>query len=89
MTKKCNYLYIVTGVSYIGQKLGDLEKLSHRQIIPIDDLESRFWPDIKQFLIGQTLPMTDGKPAITGYHLKKWLDKLIKKGFDEEIDFSK
>jgi hypothetical protein len=79
----------MTGVSTIGQKIGDLQKLANRQFIPIDELDSRFRPDIKHFLIGQTLPISDGKPAITGYLFNRWLDKLSKEGFDEEIDFSK
>lgn len=79
----------MNGVSDIGKKISDLEKLSQKQIILIDELEAHFRPDIKQFLAGETLPLFNGKPAITHYHFKRWLEKLAKAGFDEEIDFTK
>ncbi len=75
--------------SFIGEKLSELEKLSHKNFIFIDELDVHFHPDIIHFLVGETLQLSDGKPAVPVGLYNKWLDKLVRQGFDKEIVFTK
>ena len=77
-------------LSVIANKMTELERLLDKQIILFDgDIDAHFHGDIKNFLVGQTLPVKDGKTLITAHLFKLWLEKLKTHGFDKEIDFSK
>lgn len=76
-------------ISQIAQKFQDLERLSNQEVILIDDIEKEFRPDLKKFVLGETLSINNGQISIGHNLFKKWLTKIMTKGFDYEIDFKK
>lgn len=73
----------------IAQKLGSLPSLATgTKPIYLDDVAQEFRQDLSTFIIGETLHMQDGKIVIGKNLYKKWLRKLVDKGFDYEIRFS-
>ncbi len=52
----------------------------------IDDVPKPFRKDLKTFLIGETfMPTADGNIMIGANLYKSWINKLIIKGFDEDV----
>ena len=54
--------------------------------LAVDDVPKPFRKDLKTFLIGETfMPSTDGRIMIGANLYKSWINKLVKKGFDEDV----
>lgn len=83
-----NYICSMPNASVIGEKLSELKRLSNKNFILIDDLDAHFRPDIIHFLVGETLAISDGKQAVPAGLYHRWLDKLVRQGFDNEIAFT-
>jgi hypothetical protein len=78
---------IMRDFTIISQRLEALKSLSQKDTIVLDDLRDEFRPDIKRFIVGETLSMRDGKIVIGNNLYRRWLHKIQTKGFDYEIDF--
>jgi len=55
---------IMRDFTIISQRLEALKSLSQKDTIVLDDLRDEFRPDIKRFIVGETLSMRDGKIVI-------------------------
>jgi hypothetical protein len=76
-------------LAIISESLGSLYKLSHKNMIFLDDVQEEFRTDLQHFIVGETLTMQQGKLVIGNNLYKKWLEKIGTKGFDYEIDFKR
>jgi len=76
-------------LAVISESIGALQKLSKRDGIFLDDLQSEFRTDLQNYIVGETLSMRNGKIVIGNNLYKKWLTKVRTKGFDYEIDFKR
>jgi hypothetical protein len=83
-----SYLYAMLDPGIISDKIGALDRLAEKKVILIDEVEPLFHRDLLKFLVGQTLTMRNGQVVIDNHTYRKWLDKIRRRGFDEEIELS-
>ncbi len=76
-------------LNVISKSIEELQKLTLKETIYLDDVQLKFMPDLQKFIVGETLSMRDGKLVIGNNLYKKWLMKIRIKGFDYEIDFKR
>jgi len=74
-------------LAIIAERFEDLQRLSHKPTVYLDDLREEFRPDLQHFIVGETLTLREGKIAIGNNTFQQWLEKIRTKGFDYEIAF--
>ena len=74
-------------LSIISDKISALRKLLDKTTIFYDDLPKEFQADLRNYIVGETLSIRNGKVVVGNNLYKKWLTKIRTKGFDYEIDF--
>jgi hypothetical protein len=77
----------MSNLSIIPERFEELQHLSQRGTVYLDDLSEEFRPDLQRFIVGETLTIRDGKIAIGNNTFHQWLEKIRTKGFDYEIAF--
>ena len=78
----------MSNLTLISKRFDALQKLAEKEdTIVIRSLRKEFRPDLQRFIIGQTLTMKNGEPAIGKNLYKRWLKKIKTSGFCEEIKF--
>ena len=77
----------VNELANISESISSLQRLSRKDVIFLDDLQSEFRPDLQNYIVGATLSMRNGKLVIGNNLYKSWLNKIKTRGFDYEIDF--
>ncbi|TKC08544.1 hypothetical protein [Pedobacter frigoris] len=55
----------------------------------LTDLRQEYRRDLKQFIVGETLTVKNGKPVIGKKLYQSWLYKLKVKGFDYDIELKR
>jgi hypothetical protein len=73
----------------MSESIGELQNLSEKGTIFLDDIQMEFRSDLQNYIIGATLSTTDGKLVIGNNLYNEWLRKIRTKGFDYEIDFKR
>ena len=58
-----------------------------KDIIHITDLRKEFRQDLKNFIVGETLGVKDGKIVIGKNLYKRWLHKIKTRGLDYDVKF--
>jgi len=58
-----------------------------KEVIFITDLRREYRQDMKNFIIGETLGVSNGKVVIGKNLYKRWLYKIKTKGFDYDVKF--
>jgi hypothetical protein len=74
-------------LAIIPERFEALRRLSDKSEVYLDDIREEFRQDLRNFIIGETLTMRNGKLVIGNNLYRQWLDKIKLKGFDYEIDF--
>lgn len=76
-------------LAIISESIDELQNLSKKETIFLEDLQTVFRPDLQNYIVGATLSMRNGKLVIGNNLYKEWLTKIRTKGFDYEIDFKR
>lgn len=71
----------------IPERFETLQRLSNKSEVYLEDLREEFRQDLRNFIVGETLTMRNGKLVIGNNLYMLWLNKVKLKGFDYEIDF--
>lgn len=79
----------MTELVFMSESIGELQNLSEKGTIFLDDIQMEFRSDLQNYIIGATLSTTDGKLVIGNNLYNEWLRKIRTKGFDYEIDFKR
>lgn len=70
----------------ISRRLHHLFQLPEKKdFIQLSDLRKEYRQDLRNFIMGETLSVREGKTVIGKNIYKKWLLKIKTKGFDEDI----
>jgi hypothetical protein len=72
----------------ISRRINNVFNLPERKdVIFITDLRKEYRQDLKNFIVGETLTVRDGRPAIGKNLYRRWLHKIKTRGFDYDIKF--
>lgn len=75
-------------VDLISRRINTLVRLGERKDgVFLTDLKKEYRPDLRNFIVGETLGLRDGKVVIGKNTYKRWLQKIKTNGFDYDVKF--
>ena len=75
-------------IDLISRRITSLIQLPEKKdVIFITDLRKEYRQDLRNFIVGETLSVRDGKIVIGRNLYKRWLHKIKTRGFDYDIKF--